>query len=97
MKARRKFNEWMYTLSERLNYDQRVDGPPLHPNTISGAEVQIRYLASEIFTTFCVDPQFQQYREQIMQARSLMEQAADALGQGMAPELRSATHSYANQ
>jgi len=84
-----KINEAAYA------YTQSIDGPPLHPHTIAGAEVQIRTLAMNIRTTFKLDEKFAQFHEQIMKATTLLEQAADTIGQGdMSGEARNTAHKF---
>jgi hypothetical protein len=55
----KSFKEWQI---KEVNYNQNIDGPPLEPATISGAQVQIRQLAFNIRTTFVLDEKFIQYK-----------------------------------
>ena len=49
------------------------------PDTISGAEVQIRTLAHNIRTAFSNDPKWNEYELQIQQATMLLDRAAGML------------------
>ena len=75
-------------------YSERIDGPPLNPHTISGAENQIRALASNIRTTFNLDPRWKKYRDQILASTKHLEEAADALGEKMSGDERNQPHQY---
>jgi hypothetical protein len=87
----KNFYHWL----QEVSYNQSIDGPPLQPHTISGAEVQIRQLASNIRTTFNLDPQWKDHQQQILKATQLLDQAADMLDDGsMGGDLRNAPHKY---
>lgn len=85
-----------YNWLQEVSYNQSIDGPPLMPKSISGAEVQIRTLASNIRTTFNLDPQWKEYQQQILKATELLDQAADMLDESgkMSGDLRNAAHKY---
>lgn len=76
------------------NYTASIDGPPLEPHTISGAEYQIRHLARNIRTTFNLDDRWKQYQQQISQATQLLDQAANTIGNIMSGEERNTPHKY---
>ena len=65
------FTEWM---------GHGDDGPPLEPHTISAAENQIRILARNIRTTFNHDPNFVRFRDVLLKATNLMDDAAGIIG-----------------
>ncbi len=69
-------------------YRPEIDGPPLKPKTIAGAEQQIRHLAYEIRGTFGSDPRLQAYKWQIQQATEMLERAASIIGNVMSGEER---------
>ncbi len=82
--------QWM-----ELNFSQQIDGPALTPKNISGAEIQIRGLARNLRTTFLLDdPNFASHTEQIKEAISLLEKAADVIGRDMSGDVRSQPHKY---
>jgi hypothetical protein len=83
----KSFREWQ-------GYTPSIDGPPLEPHTISGAEVQIKQLASHIRTSFNLDDRWTQYHQQIAQAAELLNQAADLLGRVMTSSERNTPHKY---
>ena len=85
----KSFKEW-----QDYSYTQSIDGPPLDPHTISGAEVQIKQLARNIRSSFNVDERWKQYQRQISQATEMLEQAADLLGKIMSSEERNTPHKY---
>ena len=92
----KNFFEWAARLNE-MNYDQKLDGPPLMPHHISGAENQIRTLARNLRTTFNLDPEFQAHHEQIFKAAQLLDQAADIIGDTMLGDqahFRGKTHKF---
>jgi len=85
------FANWLENKNESYNYNPSIDGPPLEPHTISGAEVQIRQLATNIRTTFGLDPKWKDYQQQFQQATALLEKAASLLDDGtMSGDLRNA-------
>jgi len=75
-------------------YSQHLDGAPLKPKTIVGAEEQIYELAREIRTTFGLDKRWAMYKNQIVRATSMMDDAAKLLGEGMSGEERSTEHNF---
>jgi hypothetical protein len=89
----KKFKEWQIE-NENYSYSQHIDGPPLEPHTISGAEVQIRQLARNIRTTFNLDERWKQHHQQILKATELLDQAANAIGEAMSGEERNTPHQY---
>ena len=88
-----KFKKWRIE-NENYNYTPTIDGPPLEPHTISGAEVQIRQLSTNIRTTFNLDPRWNQYRNQIIEATNLLDKAADLIGNVMSGEERNTPHRF---
>ena len=82
MKTYKEWNEQVY--------QPTIDGAPLDPRTIAGAEVQIRTLALRIRSNFVHIPnsQWSDYRNQILKATELMDQAANTIGENMSGELR---------
>jgi hypothetical protein len=79
------FKQW----KEAISYNQGLDGQPLAPRTISGSEIQIRTLASNIhnFVNVPTSPVYQ-YRDQIFKTCELLEKAATIIGDNMPQELR---------
>lgn len=85
------YHQW----EENLLYRPEIDGPPLNPHTISGAEVQIKQLASNIRTSFGLDPQWQDHKQRIIKAMNLLDQAAGLLDDGtMGGKMRNTPHQY---
>ena len=80
------FKEW----NEQVTYQQSIDGPPLDPHTISGAEVQIRTLALHIRSNFIHIPnsKWRDYRNQILAASEMLDRAANTIGENMDGEVR---------
>jgi hypothetical protein len=76
--------------TEQITYQPLIDGPPLDPHTISGAEVQMRTLATHIRSNFVHIPnsKWLNFRNQILKACELLEQAANTIGENMDGELR---------
>ena len=95
----KNFQEWLKTntpLHEYYGtYEPSLDGPPLLPHTISGAEIQIRHLASNIRTTFGIDPRWQDHKQRIHKVMELLDKAAGLLDDGtMNGEMRNTPHKY---
>jgi len=96
-----KWEQWL-TEREQLDetyartYSPTIDGEPFNPPTISAAETQIMHMASMVFSSFGVDPQFESIRQDVLKARQLMDDAAKALGRN-ADELRNVPHKYSPQ
>jgi hypothetical protein len=63
----------------------KEDYTPIDLHTISGAEGQIRTLAAHIRSSFVYRPNspWLEYRDQILKAGELLNQAADLIGQNM--------------
>jgi len=78
-------------------YNPSIDGPPLKPGTISGAEMQIKELATQIRTTFGLDPKWADHKKQILDATKLLDQAADSIGDYMDGSLRNDPHKFHGQ
>lgn len=89
----KKFKQYQIE-NENYSYTQSIDGPPLEPHTISGAEVQIRQLAKNIRTTFNLDERWKQYHAQILQATRLLDEAANTIGNIMSGEERNSPHRF---
>ena len=89
----KKYDEWRIN-EEGYAYNSSVDGPPLEPHTIHGAENQIRTLARNIRTTFGLDPKWQQYKQQILKATQQLDEAANILGEEMSGDERNDPHQY---
>ena len=87
------FNEWRIE-EAGYAYSPSIDGPPLEPKSIHGAENQIRTLAANIRTTFNLDPRWARYKDQILAATKHLDEGADALGTGMSREERGQPHQY---
>jgi hypothetical protein len=83
-----------YQFTENDIYRPSIDGPALEPTTIAGAEHQIQSLATQIRTTFGIDPSFKEFNQQIQQATKLLEQAANLLGNNMSGEQRATPHKW---
>lgn len=66
-------------LKENYGYDQRIDGPPLTPNTLNSAENQILTLARNIRTTFKLDDRWNDHHFHLDQAIKLLEDAAQII------------------
>lgn len=77
----KKFKEWTET------FNQNIDGPPLTPDTIMGAENQLKALARNIRTTFLLDPRFKN-NPGILEATNLIDKAADVIGNDVDGSLR---------
>jgi len=88
----KKFKQWR--IEEGYSYTPSIDGPALQPHTISGAEVQIRQLASNIRTTFNLDERWKEHHTQILQATKLLDDAANMIGNVMSGEERNTPHKY---
>jgi len=67
----KSFQKWME--------NQVSNEPLLQPYTLSGAEKQIRMLATNIRTTFGLDPKWESYKEQILAATQHLEEGANLL------------------
>jgi hypothetical protein len=80
----------MKTFKEYFNYQPAIDGPALDPSTISGSEVQIRTLARNIRSSFVHLPNspWIDFRDQILKACEILEQAVNIVGNNMDGELR---------
>jgi hypothetical protein len=78
-------------------YNPSIDGPPLKPGTISGAEMQIKELATQIRTTFGLDPKWDDHKKQILDATKLLDQAADSIGDYMDGDKRNDPHKFHGQ
>lgn len=91
----KKFTEWV----NEVHYDPHFDGPALKPHTISAAENQIRWLATQIRQSFNQDQRFRDHHDQIFKACQLLDQAADIIGDTMMAgdqqELRGLPHKFA--
>lgn len=88
----KKFNEFLTEAG--FPYRASIDGPPLNPHTISGAENQIRELARQIRTTFGIDERWRVHKPQIVQACSILDKAADIIGSNMSDEERMLPHKF---
>ena len=88
MKTFREYRE------SNWGYSQHLDGPPLKPKTIAGAEQQIYKLAEEIRNTFGIDEKWARHKDQIFRATIMMDEAAELLGQGMNAEERNDEHRW---
>lgn len=88
-----KFKQWRIE-NESYAYTPSIDGPPLEPHTISGAEVQIRQLATNIRTTFNLDERWKQHHQQILQATKMLDEAANMIGNIMSGEERNTPHRF---
>ena len=86
----------MYNESPNWNrvYSASIDGPPLKPVSISGAEVQIRELAIQIRTTFGLDEKWNDHKQEILDATQLLDKAADQLGKEMDGDKRNDPHKF---
>lgn len=80
-----------------VTYNPSIDGPPLKPSTISGAEMQIKELATQIRTTFGLDPKWADHKDQIVAATKLLDQAADSIGDYMDGDKRNDPHKFHGQ
>jgi hypothetical protein len=85
------FNEWRIEEAGYL-YSQSIDGPPLEPTSISGAENQIRTLARNIRTSFNFDPRWKKFQDQILSATKHLDDGANMLGKNMSREERNQPH-----
>ena len=71
----KNFNEWL----ESQYYQSSLDGPPLQPNSIPGAENQIKTLSINI-RHLSRNKQFpKSVQESIFRATELLDQAANQL------------------
>jgi len=80
-----------------VTYSPSIDGPPLKPYTISGAEIQNKELATQIRTTFGLDPKWDDHKKQILDATKLLDQAADSIGDYMDGSLRNDPHQFQSE
>jgi hypothetical protein len=71
------FHEWK--LGEMANYNPQLDGQPLKPTTISGAQNQIFELARNIRTTFMLDERFKPYAQYLRECEESLDHAAHVL------------------
>ena len=90
----KRLNDWLLSKNINENVIVALDGEPLKPRTISGAERQIRQLALEIRTTFGLDERFKNHPG-IQACSKLLEQAASVLDDGsLSGEERNAPHRF---
>lgn len=89
----KKFEDWK-VIRENVTFNPNIDGEPLNPKTIAGAEVQIRTLARNIRTSFGLDKSFGNNHQSIHKAAELIDQAANIIGNDMDGDLRNQSHGY---
>ncbi len=82
-------------LMEGDQYRQGVDGPPLQPTTIHGAEHQLDQIAQNLEYTFGRDERFAQFKDDIAEAVNYIRKAVSVLGPVEMGELRTARHKFA--
>lgn len=94
MKSYKEYLHENSLISETLSYIPEIDGPPLLPKHIHGAEVQIKNLAGNIRTTFGLDERYAKFKMQINKAADLLDEAANLIGNVMSSEERMQPHKF---
>lgn len=75
-------------------YNPNSDGPPLKPNSISAAQIQIHELARNIRSSFFYDENFKEHEAEIRKATQLLDEAGKLLFNVGDSELRRKPHKF---